>query len=70
MLPAAAGPAPSSTGRAAVVSGTKPERSRRSLLVGVLVAVLLLGLLVAVPLLGRGDDDPGPGDPQAGLSSA
>ncbi|OON32266.1 MULTISPECIES: serine/threonine protein kinase [unclassified Micromonospora] len=70
VLPAAAGPAPSSTGRAAVVSGTKPERSRRSLLVGVLVAVLLLGLLVAVPLLGRGDDDPGPGDPQAGLSSA
>ncbi|WP_431973147.1 protein kinase domain-containing protein [Micromonospora haikouensis] len=71
VLPAAAGPAPSSTGRAAVVSGTKPERSRRSLLVGALVAVLLLGLLVAVPLLGRGgDDDPGPGDPQAGLSSA
>ncbi|WP_434090079.1 protein kinase domain-containing protein [Micromonospora carbonacea] len=70
VLPAAADAPPSSTGRAAVVSGTQPERRRRSLLVGALVAVLLLGLLVAVPLLGRGDDDPGPGDPQAGLSSA
>ncbi|MFF3856843.1 protein kinase [Micromonospora sp. NPDC002575] len=71
VLPAAAGPAPSSTGRAAVVSGTKPERRRRNLLVGVLVAVLLIGLVVAVPLLGRGgDDEPGPGEPQAGLSSS
>ncbi|MFC8846092.1 MULTISPECIES: protein kinase [unclassified Micromonospora] len=70
VLPAAAGPALSSTGRATVVSGTKPEHRRRNLLVGALVAVLLIGLLVAVPLLGRGDDDPGPGDPQAGLSTA
>ncbi|TDC67376.1 serine/threonine protein kinase [Micromonospora sp. KC207] len=72
VLPAAAGPALSSTGRATVVGGTKPERRRRGLLVGALVAVLLIGLLAAVPLLGRsGDDDPGPGgDPQAGVSTS
>ncbi|MFC0028949.1 serine/threonine-protein kinase [Micromonospora chaiyaphumensis] len=48
-------PAPS-TGRAAVIPGTKPERNRRNLLIGALVLVLLVGLAVAVPLLNRGDD--------------
>ncbi|MET8906770.1 serine/threonine-protein kinase [Micromonospora sp. NPDC004551] len=48
-------PAPS-TGRAAVIPGTKPERNRRNLLIGALVLVLLVGLAVAVPLLNSGDD--------------
>ncbi|MET8835556.1 protein kinase [Micromonospora sp. NPDC004540] len=61
-------PAPS-TGRAAVIPGTKPERNRRNLLIGALVAVLLVGLAVAVPLLNSGDDKGG-GQPAAATSSA
>ncbi|MFU8852120.1 protein kinase domain-containing protein [Micromonospora sp. SL1-18] len=63
-------PAPS-TGRAVIIPGTKPERSRRNLLIGALVAVLLLGLAVAVPLLTSGDDKRGDGgQPPAATSSA
>ncbi|MFR9776943.1 protein kinase domain-containing protein [Micromonospora sp. MS34] len=63
-------PAPSG-GRAAVIPGTKPERSRRNLLIGALVALLLLGLAVAVPLLNGGDDEKGDGgQPTAATSAA
>ncbi|MFG3600621.1 serine/threonine-protein kinase [Micromonospora chersina] len=62
-------PAPS-TGRAAVIPGTKPERNRRNLLIGALIAVLLVGLAVAVPLLNSGDDDPKGGQQSAATSSA
>ncbi|MEU4367945.1 serine/threonine-protein kinase [Micromonospora chersina] len=62
-------PAPSS-GRAAVIPGTKPERNRRNLLIGALVAVLLVGLAVAVPLLNSGDDDDPKGGQQAGTTSS
>ncbi|MEU9741732.1 serine/threonine-protein kinase [Micromonospora chersina] len=62
-------PAPS-TGRAAVIPGTKPERNRRNLLIGALVAVLLVGLAVAVPLLNSGDDDPKGGQQSAATTSA
>ncbi|WP_433316422.1 serine/threonine-protein kinase [Micromonospora chersina] len=58
------------TGRAAVIPGTKPERNRRNLLIGALVAVLLVGLAVAVPLLNSGDDDPKGGQQSAATSSA
>ncbi|MFG2053615.1 protein kinase [Micromonospora sp. NPDC048930] len=70
VLAAPVSPAPS-TGRAAVIPGTKPERNRRNLLIGALVALLLLGLLVAVPLLNRGDDkgDDG-GQPAAATTGA
>ncbi|WP_433285117.1 serine/threonine-protein kinase [Micromonospora sp. CA-244673] len=61
-------PAPS-TGRAAVIPGTKPERSRRNLLIGALVLVLLVGLAVAVPLLNSGDDG-GKGGQKAAATSA
>jgi hypothetical protein len=59
-------PAPS-TGRAAVIPGTKPERNRRNLLIGALVALLLIGLVVAVPLLNDGD---GEGDDGGQTSAA
>ncbi|MFG1655097.1 serine/threonine-protein kinase [Micromonospora chersina] len=62
-------PAPS-TGRAAVIPGTKPDRNRRNLLIGALVALLLVGLAVAVPLLNSGDDDPKGGQQSAATSSA
>ncbi|MEU6073079.1 protein kinase [Micromonospora sp. NPDC047074] len=62
-------PAPVSppSGRAAVVpsDGTKPNNTRRNLLVGVLVAVLLVGLVLIVPLLTGGDDEGGD-TPQGG----
>ncbi|GAA4567194.1 hypothetical protein GCM10023176_18820 [Micromonospora coerulea] len=61
-------PAPS-TGRAAVLPGAKPERNRRNLLIGALVALLLVGLAVAVPLL-NGRDDGGDGGQAATASSA
>ncbi|MFJ8576963.1 protein kinase [Micromonospora sp. NPDC093277] len=63
-------PAPSS-GRAAVIPGTKPERNRRNLLIVALAAVLVLGLAVAVPLLTSGDDTDGEGgQPVAATTSA
>ncbi|KKK06619.1 serine/threonine-protein kinase [Micromonospora sp. HK10] len=62
-------PAPSS-GRAAVIPGTKPERNRRNLLIGALVALVLVGLAVAVPLLNRGDGEQGGGQPSAPTSAA
>ncbi|GGR63276.1 hypothetical protein GCM10010169_02300 [Micromonospora fulviviridis] len=61
-------PAPS-TGRAAVIPGTKPERNRRNLLIGAVVAVLLVGLAVAVPLLNSGDGGK-KGGQQAATTSA
>lgn len=60
-------PAPS-TGRAAVVPGTKPDHKRRNLLIGALVALLLVGIVVAVPLL-NGDDN-GNGGQQAGAANS
>ncbi|MDG4760087.1 serine/threonine protein kinase [Micromonospora sp. WMMD710] len=45
-------------GRAAVPAfdGTKPNNTRRNVLIGALVALLLVGLVVIVPLLTKGDD--------------
>lgn len=68
VLAAPVGPAPS-TGRAPVIPGTKLERNRRNLLIGVLVALLLLGLVVVVPLLTNGDKGDG-GQPSAATSAA
>ncbi|MET8280095.1 protein kinase [Micromonospora sp. NPDC005174] len=46
-------------GRAAVpqFDGTKPNNTRRNVLIGALVALLLVGLVVIVPMLTKGDDD-------------
>ncbi|MGW1446850.1 serine/threonine-protein kinase [Micromonospora sp. NPDC002411] len=46
------------SGRAAVPlsDGTKPNNTRRNLLVGALVALLLIGLVVIVPMLTKDDD--------------
>ncbi|MEV0429599.1 protein kinase [Micromonospora sp. NPDC050495] len=62
-------PAPS-TGRAAVVPGTRPERNRRNLMIGALVVLLLAGLAVAVPLLNRGDGNGDEGQSGAATSGA
>ncbi|MEV7329178.1 protein kinase [Micromonospora sp. NPDC093244] len=61
-------PPVSPAGRAAVPpsDGTKPNNTRRNLLIGALVAVLLIGLVVIVPMLTNGDDD----TPQAGPTGA
>ncbi|MGR6317209.1 protein kinase [Micromonospora soli] len=67
VLAAPVSPAPS-TGRAAVIPGTKPGHSRRNLLIGALVALLLIGLVVAVPLLNSGDDKGDGGQPSAATS--
>ncbi|WP_446218325.1 protein kinase domain-containing protein [Micromonospora sp. IBHARD004] len=69
VMPAPVSPAPS-TGRATVVPGTKPDRRRRNLLIGTLVALLLLGVVVAVPLLNGGDDPNGGGGQQASTASS
>ncbi|RZT82641.1 protein kinase-like protein [Micromonospora violae] len=55
-------PPVSPAGRAAVPpsDGTKPNNTRRNLLIGALVAVLLIGLAVVVPLLTSGDGDKAP----------
>ncbi|WP_433389948.1 serine/threonine-protein kinase [Micromonospora sp. KLBMP9576] len=62
-------PAPVSppSGRATVVAsgGTKPNNTRRSVLIGVLVALLLLGLVLVVPMLTGGDGGDDDGAPQA-----
>ncbi|KAB1940473.1 protein kinase [Micromonospora sp. ALFpr18c] len=62
-------PPVSPAGRAAVLpsDGTKPNNTRRNLLVGAVVALLLIGLVVVVPLLTNGDDDK---NPQAGATGA
>ncbi|GAB3945981.1 hypothetical protein GCM10027614_38640 [Micromonospora vulcania] len=48
-----------SSGRAAVPlsDGTKPNNTRRNLLIGAVVALLLIGLVVIVPVLTKGDDE-------------
>ncbi|MEV7984075.1 protein kinase [Micromonospora sp. NPDC085948] len=55
----------SPAGRAAVPpsDGTKPNNTRRNVLIGALVALLLIGLVVIVPMLTKGDDNE---TPQAG----
>ncbi|MGW3601396.1 protein kinase domain-containing protein [Micromonospora sp. NPDC005161] len=55
----------SPAGRASVplYGGTKPNNTRRNLLIGAVVALLLIGLVVIVPLLTKGDGDE---SPQAG----
>ncbi|MDG4779181.1 protein kinase [Micromonospora sp. WMMD961] len=58
-------------GRAAVPlsDGTKPNNTRRNLLVGALVALLLIGLVVIVPLLTKDDDATPQADP-TGVAAA
>ncbi|MEU5783717.1 serine/threonine-protein kinase [Micromonospora lupini] len=58
-------PPVSPAGRAAVPAfdGTKPNNTRRNVLIGALVALLLIGLVVIVPMLTKGDDTE---SPQAG----
>ncbi|WP_327030477.1 protein kinase [Micromonospora sp. NBC_01740] len=67
-------PAPVSppSGRATVVasSGTKPNNTRRNVLIGALVALLLIGLVVIVPMLTSGDGGDGGGTPQADPTGA
>ncbi|MEV4665581.1 serine/threonine-protein kinase [Micromonospora echinofusca] len=60
------------SGRATVVAsdGTKPDNTRRNVLIGVLVALLLLGLVVIVPMLTGGDGGDGGGSPQADPTGA
>ncbi|WP_433315939.1 protein kinase domain-containing protein [Micromonospora sp. CA-269861] len=55
-------PALSPAGRASVPlsDGTKPNNTRRNLLIGAVVALLLIGLVVVVPLLTKGDGDKSP----------
>ncbi|MGC4878118.1 protein kinase domain-containing protein [Micromonospora sp. DT43] len=49
-------------GRAPVPAfdGTKPNNTRRNVLIGALVALLLIGLVVIVPMLTKGDDNETP----------
>ncbi|TWJ24025.1 serine/threonine protein kinase [Micromonospora endolithica] len=67
-------PAPVSppSGRATVAAGdgTKPNHTRRNVLIGVLAALLVLGLLVIVPQLTGGDGENGGDTPQAGPTTA
>ncbi|MER7330260.1 MULTISPECIES: protein kinase [unclassified Micromonospora] len=60
------------SGRATVVpsDGTKPDNTRRNVLIGVLVALLLLGLVLVVPMLTSGDGEDGGGNPQADPTTA
>lgn len=55
-------PPVSPAGRAAVPpsDGTKPNNTRRNLLIGAVVALLLIGLVVVVPMLTKGDDNETP----------
>ncbi|MEU7972120.1 serine/threonine-protein kinase [Micromonospora sp. NPDC049089] len=55
-------PPVSPAGRAAVPpsDGTKPNNTRRNLLIGAVVALLLIGLVVVVPMLTKGDGDKTP----------
>ncbi|SCE80225.1 Serine/threonine protein kinase [Micromonospora coriariae] len=64
-------PPVSPAGRAAVPlsDGTKPNNTRRNLLIGAVVALLLIGLVVIVPLLTKGEGD-GDKSPQAGPTAA
>ncbi|MGW4501863.1 protein kinase domain-containing protein [Micromonospora sp. NPDC004336] len=74
VTPTSVMPAPVSppSGRATVVpgDGTKPNNTRRNVLIGALVALLLLGLVLAVPLLTSGDGEEGGGTPQADPTTA
>ncbi|MEU9505055.1 protein kinase [Micromonospora sp. NPDC048170] len=67
-------PAPVSppSGRATVVpsSGTKPNNTRRNVLIGALVALLLIGLVLVVPMLTGGDGGNGGGSPEADPTGA
>ncbi|MFG3699648.1 protein kinase [Micromonospora sp. NPDC047620] len=67
-------PAPVSppSGRATVVppDGTKPNNTRRNVLIGVLVALLLVGLVLVVPMLSSGDGEDDGGTPQADPTTA
>ncbi|WP_422738293.1 protein kinase domain-containing protein [Micromonospora sp. WMMD729] len=59
-------------GRAAVpqFDGTKPNNTRRNVLIGALVALLLVGLVVIVPMLTKGDDNDTPqADPTTGAAA-
>ncbi|MEU4527577.1 serine/threonine-protein kinase [Micromonospora ureilytica] len=62
-------PPVSPAGRAAVSpsDGTKPNNTRRNVLIGAVVALLLIGLVVVVPMLTKGDDNE---TPQANPTSA
>ncbi|MFJ6165157.1 protein kinase [Micromonospora orduensis] len=65
-------PPVSPAGRAAVPpsDGTKPNNTRRNLLIGALVAVLLIGLVVIVPLLSKGDDETPQADPTGAAATS
>ncbi|MEU8167572.1 protein kinase [Micromonospora sp. NPDC049004] len=65
-------PPVSPAGRAAVPAfdGTKPNNTRRNVLIGALVALLLVGLVVIVPMLTKGDDTESPqADPTTGAAA-
>ncbi|MGC4745740.1 protein kinase domain-containing protein [Micromonospora sp. DT201] len=66
--PTALMPPLSPAGRAPVPpsDGTKPNNTRRNVLIGALVALLLIGLVVIVPMLTDGDDK----SPQVGPTGA
>ncbi|MFG3553184.1 protein kinase [Micromonospora sp. NPDC047557] len=66
-------PPVSPAGRAAVpvFDGTKPNNTRRNVLIGALVALLLVGLVVIVPMLTKGDDNESPqADPTTGAAAS
>ncbi|MFG3419565.1 protein kinase [Micromonospora sp. NPDC048063] len=69
VMPASVSPP---SGRATVVppDGTKPNNTRRNVLIGVLVALLLVGLVLVVPMLSSGDGEDDGGTPQADPTTA
>lgn len=50
--------------------GTKPNNTRRNLLIGAVVALLLIGLVVVVPMLTKGDDKTPQADPTSAAATS
>ncbi|MEU5913095.1 protein kinase [Micromonospora sp. NPDC047527] len=65
-------PPASPAGRAAVPppDGTKPNNTRRNLLIGAVVALLLIGLAVIVPQLGGKDEDTPQAEPTGAAAAS
>ncbi|MGC4852038.1 protein kinase domain-containing protein [Micromonospora sp. DT4] len=65
-------PPVSPAGRAAVpqFDGTKPNNTRRNVLIGALVALLLVGLVVIVPMLTKDDDTTPQADPTTAAATS